>query len=246
MKTLARMALLLVVISALSACHADMLYRIDIHANKTATLTTRATLDDAIYQALLGSGGADPFGLIADHKAGWQVAQRELPDGRHLIVETRTVPGADIAKTLAEVLTGASGGTEAAGVPRVEIAERRQFFSNSLSVHTVIPAILALVQNKSSETPSSAMDDSILESVVAAHFQLRAPGKLVNTNGTLLKNGYVQWDLNWNAPTPIAYVVDVPAVANISMTIVAAFLLLAAALVFIFRKRQPTTSHGNA
>lgn len=244
MKTLARMALLLVVISALSACHADILYRLDIHANKTATLTLRENFDGELYQAALGSGGTDPFGLIAIHKAGWQVAQRDLPEGGHSIELTRTVPIADIAKALTAVMTSGPSGTGAVVVPRVEIAERRHFFSNTFSVNTVLPAMLA--HKNSSETPFSAMNDSLAASVMALHFQLRAPGKLVNTNGTLLKNGYVQWDLNPNAPTPIAYVVDVPAVANISMTIVAAFLLLAAALVFIFRKRQPTTPHANA
>ncbi len=231
MKTFARIALFLVSLSVLSACHADILYRLDVHSNNTTTLTLRETFDGALYQMALGTGNADPFGLQSARKAGWSVSQRNLPNGGHVIELHRLVPTAAIPKAFAEVAqnTPSTGPIE---TPQVEIAKHSAFFSDTYSVHAVLPAMIP--HGGASQSPFSSMDTAMEASMLGLYFQLRAPGAVVETNGARLKNGYVQWHLNPNAPTPISYVVKAPAVENITKTIVAIVPIILAFIVSIF------------
>ncbi len=235
MKALARAVLFLVSISLLSACHADILYRLDVHSNNTTTLTLRETFDSALYQMALGIGKTDPFGLDDARKAGWSVSQRRLPNGSHVIELRRLIPTAALSNAFAEVVQHMPG-TGPIGAPNVEIAKRANFFSDTYSVHAVLPAMIA--NGRSSKTPFSSMGTAIGESMLGLYFQLRAPGAIMETNGARLKNGYVQWRLNPNAPTPISYVVKAPAVENITGAIIAIILVLIASIAFLIKRRR--------
>lgn len=244
MKLFPRLIFLLISITMLSACHADILYRLDIHANKTATVTLHESLDGELYQMVVGSGGADPLGIIAARKAGWTVSQHTLPDGGRVIELTDIVPVAKVSNILAEVLQSAGGSVGRGKMPALGLVEHRGLFFNDFSLRTAIPGIIS--KSASSNTSFSSMGQAMAASVMSLRFQLRAPGTVIKTNGTPLKNGYVQWDLNPNEPTPISYVVEVPAVKHILSIVVTALLVLVGAFAFVLRKRRLAVPHVQA
>lgn len=235
MKTLARIAVFLISISVLTACNADILYRLDIHTNNTATMTFRETFDSELYQLALESGSSDPFGIDAARKSGWKISQRDLPGGKHRIELQRVVPIAEVSNAFNGIVQKAVG-TAPNASPKIAIAKHSSFFFNTYAVHMLLPPMLA--DGGSSQAPIARLGETITASIIALHFQLRAPGAVVATNGTQLSNGYVQWDLRPNAPTPISYIVKVPAVTNIVGALVVAFLAIVAAMFFLITWRR--------
>lgn len=60
---------------ALTGCHADITYKIDVHPNNTATVAMREVLDDQLYNIVVNqSQSSDPFNAAAARQNGWTVA----------------------------------------------------------------------------------------------------------------------------------------------------------------------------
>ena len=217
-----RSILFLAAAVALSSCHANVLYRIDIHSDKIATITLHETLDSQLYALVSSSGGSDPFGLATARKQGWNISQRATPGGGVAIGLQRNIPVALLSKVISSSLSPVDPRSGGIAMPKISIATHRSFLSNRLAVHAVFPAFIG----KKRSTMDS-VGASMAASLISIRLQLRAPGKIVSTNGAALANGFVQWTISPLRPTPIVYVVDAPNVADeIVLLLVGAALLV--------------------
>jgi hypothetical protein len=75
---------------------------------------------------------------------------------------------------------------------------------NTDQIRVVIPASIRADAN------GSGMGSAMASSIVALHFELRAPGKLVYTNGYITPGGFVRWDIPLTRPTIVRYDTQVP------------------------------------
>jgi hypothetical protein len=85
----------------LTGCHADITYRLDFHADQTASVTMREKLDDQFFNmAVHEAKGGDPFGLEAAKSHGWSVDKVVDSEDNHVITMTRTLPVNDFQQAL--------------------------------------------------------------------------------------------------------------------------------------------------
>ncbi|MDH2909058.1 MAG: hypothetical protein HKL92_00480 [Candidatus Eremiobacteraeota bacterium] len=220
-------------IVALSSCHANVLYRIDIHPDNIATITLHETFDSELYALASSSGGSDPFGLVLARKQGWNISQHATSGGGMSIVLNRNVPVAQISSAISGSLSPADPGSARLSMPKMSITSRHAFFSNRVAVHAVFPAVI-----RKHHSAMDAVGASMAASLISIQLQLRAPGKIVSTNGAALANGFVQWTISPIRPTPIVYVVEVPNVANVIILLLAGVALLVVVGFAVARQRR--------
>ena len=216
----------------LTACHADVTFQFDVHRNGTVTATTRDVLDDQLYQLGFNQNtGTDPLGISRLQQQGWAVSRAVDNDGNHVITMSKVLRRQELSSPSAAVaLRGA-----APPFSSLNISRSPAFFVERDSLSATVPALLSLALSTVNRHYSSFATD-MLGSVVALHFELRAPGKVLATNGAAAPNGFTRWDLNLQSPTRILYSVRIVRIDRIVLVVLVLAALLASAFVARLRR----------
>ena len=238
---------LLLVLSGLvlSACHADVTYRIDLHSNGTATVAVLETVDEQLYQ-MAQSGGGDPFDVAGLTRRGWTVVKRGVDeDGNHLLEIARTVPFDSLSQVLnAIVPANARAQTGIRPAITLHVSRTHHVLSDVTTLRQTIPPIVA-PSSTDAQDPFAGMDEAMTASMLSMHLELRAPGTVVAGNGERTGSGYMRWPLNLSKPTKIVY--SVRAWSIMSIAAMVAVLLIAASIIAIvvvrlFSQRRTVSS----
>lgn len=209
----------------LAGCHADVTFLFDVHRNGSVTATTREVMDDQLYQLALNQNtGGDPLGIARLQQQGWAVARSVDENGNHIVTISKVLSRRDLNNpNAAPALRGAAP-------PFTSLAIDRSpgFFVERDSLSATVPPLLPFALSTLNR-PYSAFATDMLASIVALHFELRAPGKVLATNGQAAPNGYTRWDLSLQSPTKILYRVRIVRVDTI-LLLVLVFLLVGASV----------------
>lgn len=223
-----RFAMLLVVsVTFLTACHADVTFSFDVHGNGSALATTREVIDDQLYElASSQNTDGDPFGTERLQRQGWTVSRSSDDNGNHIITISKPLSRSEFkyANDGMPALRGAS-------LPfnSLELSRSPGLFVERDSLSATIPALLPWAQYVMNR-PYAGLASAIASSFVALHLELRTPGKVLATNGETTPDGFVRWDLNLQAPTTIQYSVQRVDSGRIIAAVIIALLILGAIL----------------
>jgi hypothetical protein len=216
-------ALLPAVVLLLTGCAADVTFAIDVHRNGSATATTREIMDDHLYRlALRQTVTGDPFGIETMQHEGWSISQTADANGNHVITMSKLLRREDLSSAggPAPALRGVFLPLSAA-----QISRSHGFFSEQDSLSATAPALLPFVQSQL-RPPYDDLASAMLSAAVALHFELRTPGKIVETNGERTPSGFVRWNLGLQAPTKITYTVRLIRYDRIALILLTAFIAL--------------------
>jgi hypothetical protein len=201
----------------LAGCHADVTLRFDVRGDGNALVTVYEIIDDQLYNlAVSESTNGDPFGMERMQHKGWAVSSASDNAGSHIIAMSRVISRADlqdISRT-APVLRGAS-------VPFGPIAFSRSsgLFYERDSLSATIPALLPLALSTIGKFYADAASP-IVASAVDLHLELRTPGKVLATNGKIMPDGFVRWNLDLQAPTKVQYTARMINITNALMALI--------------------------
>jgi hypothetical protein len=212
----------------LGGCAADVTFQIDVRSNGSAVATTREVVDDQLYRlAQRQTAMPDPFGIATMQHEGWSVATSSDANGNHIITLSKLLSRDDLNSL------GRTGQPTPAirglflPLSSVAISRSPGFFVETDSLSATAPALLPFVQSQL-RPPYDDLASAML-SAVALHFELRTPGRVLQTNGTAAPAGFTRWNLSLQAPTPMTYRVRVVYADRIALVIifgVAAIVLL--------------------
>lgn len=204
----------------LSACHADVTFQFDMHRNGSVTATTREILDDQLYQLANQNTGADPLGISRLQQQGWSVSRAADQNGNHIISISKVLGRRELSNpNAAMALRGA-----APPFSSLVISRSPGFFVEQDALSATIPALLPFAMSTLNR-PYSAFATDMLASVVALHFELRAPGRVLTTNGETTPSGFTRWDLSLQAPTKVFYSVRIVRIDEIVLSVLVAAVL---------------------
>jgi hypothetical protein len=225
----------------LTGCHADITYRLDVHSNNTVTVAIREKLDDQFYNmAVSQSKDGDPFGAEAAKKAGWEVSKSVNDDGDHVNLLTRTVP-LDSLKEALSTGPSANGVGAPIAIDPSSMTRTVGFLTDRSVLHVAIPAPMGKPETASTtRNPLGASASAMVSSIVSMHFELKTPGKVLDTNGDTTSDGAVRWNLNLQGPTDVQYTVET---TDLPHAILLATILLAVIVlgIVVMRHRKPKT-----
>jgi len=188
----------------LAGCRGDVTFRFDLRGDGTALATTTEAMDDQLYRlAMNQSINGDPFGIERLQREGWTVSRSVDESGNHIIAMRKLLTRDDL-NNVGSAAAALRGG--APPLSSIQFSRVPGFFVEQDSLAATVPALLpfalATVNRRYGDLASA-----ILGSVVAVHFELKAPGKILETNGETTPYGFVRWDLSFQAPTKILYTV---------------------------------------
>jgi hypothetical protein len=200
-----RLGTLVAVSALLTACHADVTFRFDVHGNGSALASTREVLDDQLYRlALSQNTDGDPFGTERLQRNGWAVARTSDASGNHVILISKLLTRAE--------LNPAGDTTPLRGAPlpfrSLVITRSPSVLVEQDSLSATIPALLPWAQYVLNK-PYAGLASAMISSVVALHLELRTPGRILGTNGEVAPTRFVRWDLALESPTTIRYTVRI-------------------------------------
>jgi len=220
----------------LGGCAADVTFQIDVRANGSALATTREIVDDDLYRmASRQSEMPDPFGVATMQREGWSVSTATDANGNHVITMSKLLSRNDLSS-----LSGPAPSVRGLFLPLTNVAISRSpgFFAETDFLSATAPALLPFVQSQL-RPPYDDLASAMLSSAVALHFELRTPGKVLQTNGAPAPGGFTRWNLSLQAPTSMIYRVRVIHVDRIALIIIFGV----AAVVLLFRvTRRPSRS----
>lgn len=205
----------------LTACHADVTFQFDMHRNGSVTATTREVLDDQLYQlALNQTTGGDVLGISRLQQQGWNVSRALDASGNHIVTISKVLAPRELSSpNAANALQGASPPFSSLAISRSP-----GFFVEQDSLSATVPALLPFAMSTLNRSYSAFATD-MLASVVALHFELRAPGRVLATNGETAPGGFTRWDLSLQSPTKILYSVRIVRIDEIALLVVVAGVL---------------------
>jgi hypothetical protein len=187
----------------LTGCHADVTTRVEVSANGTALVTTNEIIDDQLYKlALSQNTNGDPFGALQMQREGWMVSGASDNDGNHTITISRLFAGSDL-KDLSSGMTVLGGRMLPLGAVQFSRSPSGVFFEQD-SLSARIPALLPLASSTISRFYSGVALE-LVAPIVSVHLELKTPGTISATNGEVMPDGFVRWDLNLQEPTTIQY-----------------------------------------
>lgn len=221
-----RFALLVAAGVLLTACHADIAYKFDVHSAKLVTVTVHESIDDQLYaMARSQSTNNDPFGMDAAQRAGWAISRTVDDEGNHVLDATKTLGVADLAalKYSGSPMPGPGG--KSLDINPTRFTTTRGLFIDTHTMNVTVPPIMPPSQTDSSN-PFAAEGTAVVASMIGLHLELRTPWTLVSTNGEKLPDGFVRWNLAFQSPTDLVYTVKTPDVPHIAVAIAAAVVLL--------------------
>lgn len=218
-------ALSIAPLAFLAACHADVTFRADLHRDGTALLSAREILDDELYAlAFSQETRGDPFGVRRLQREGWTLTSVSDARGNHIITLSKQVDARDLGgrDAVAPVLRGTP---LRYGAIRFARAPGLLFEQDSLAA--TIPPLLPLALSRMNGLYAGAAS-SLAASVVSAHLELKAPGRVTATNGTMMPDGAVRWDLDLQGPTEVRYSVRMVNLGHVAAAVVAVSILILA------------------
>ena len=198
------------------------------------TVSLKERIDDQFYALATSQGGSDTFGFDSAKQAGWTVGKSVDDSGNHLIALTKTMPIDDIGSGSGMPQFG--GGKGLAFDPRA-LQIRPGLLVDTAKLVATLPAPMPQATN-SAANPYAAAGSALIPSVIGVHLELKAPGKVLETNGEATSDGATRWDVNLQKPTAIRYVVQTIDILHVAALLVIAAVIAAVAVVVI-RKRAP-------
>jgi hypothetical protein len=204
---LARRILLCLLVIApvflLTGCHADVTTRVEVRGDGTALVTTKEIIDDQLYKlALSQNTNGDPFGAEQMQRKGWTVSSASGNDGNHVITISRLFGGSDL-KDFSSATPVLTGGVLPLG--QVHFSRSSSgLFSERDSLSATIPALLPLASSTISRF-YAGVALALVAPVVTAYLEVKTPGTISATNGEIMPDGFVRWNLNLQEPTTIQY-----------------------------------------
>jgi hypothetical protein len=240
-----RVLCLLSLALTLTGCKANITYRFDLHPDSTVTVAINEKVDDQFFNlARSQSKDGDPFGLDAAKRSGWIVARSVTDDGDRLNSMTRTVALSALKDSLGN--GSASPGMISAPLTSFNpaaVSTTVGLITDKSVVNATFPALMPK-SGTDSENAYAGAAAAMVSSIISMHLELKAPGKIIYTNGDMTPDGAVRWNLNLQSPTSIEYTVQS---VNIPHIIIGIAALMAAALIFFFaRRRAKRTTTLNA
>ena len=221
----------------LTACHADVTYRFDVHQNGTVTVTNRMVVDDQLYtMALSQSHNSDPFGTDASQRNGWDVTKTTDENSNHIVTMLKTMPLSDLKANAASVAMPGPGG-KSLPFNMDALTTTPGLFTDRQSINTSIPA-LAPANAASASNPYAGAAGGMLASIVALHLVLGGPGRVVSTNGETLPDGAVRWTLGFQDPTRIQYTLETTDYLHVIIAVFVVLALLIVAAVVVMRRKS--------
>ncbi|HLY02186.1 MAG TPA: hypothetical protein VKR56_06770 [Candidatus Cybelea sp.] len=220
----------------LAGCHADVTFRIDVKTNGTALITTTEVIDKQFYEAALSqSGNGDPFGVERLRRKGWLVSEdTDMRDGTRTITLTKSVSRDDLTD-LMHTSPATPRGLPALGP--VSFTRSPGLFFDRVSVSAVIPPLLTLASPEIGQF-YSGVASLFAASAVAAHLELKTPGKLLATNGLLTPDGFVRWDLALQQSTDVEYSAKVLDFRHVLLAMIASLIVGAAVALRLNPRRR--------
>ncbi len=225
----------------LGGCAADVTFQIDVRRDGSAVATTREVIDDDLYRmAQRQTAMPDPFGIGTMQHEGWSVATSVDASGNHLVTMSKSLSREDFNS-----LGGTGQATPALRglflpLSSVSVSRSPGFFVETDSLSATAPALLPFVQSQL-RPPYDELASAMLNAV-ALHFELRTPGRVLQTNGAAAPGGFTRWNLSLQAPTPMTYRVRVVYADRIALVII--FGVAAIALVYRIAIRRAQGDTG--
>jgi hypothetical protein len=218
-----------VMLPFLAGCHADVTFQFDLHRNGSALATTREVMDDQLYQlALNQNAGSDPFGIERLQRDGWSVTRALDQNGNHIVTISKLLSRRELSNpNAATALRGAAPPFTSLQISRVP-----GFFVERDSLSATVPALLPFALSTLNR-PSAAFATEMLASVVALHLELRAPGRVLATNGEATPAGFTRWDLSLGSPTNISYSVRIVRIDEIFLLVLVVLAMAALGYVVV-------------
>jgi hypothetical protein len=160
-------------------------------------------------------------------REGWSVATSSDANGNHVITLSKLLSRDDL-----NGLSGPSPSVRGLFLPLTNVSITRSpgFFVESDALAATAPALLPFVQSEL-RPPYDDLASAMLSSAVALHFELRTPGRVLQTNGAPAPGGFTRWNLSLDTPTPMIYRVRVVHADRIALVIIFG----AAAIVLLWR-----------
>jgi hypothetical protein len=218
-----RLCLLSVILlPLLVGCHADVTVRFDIRGDGAALVTTKEIIDDELYKlALSQDASGDPFHLDTMRHAGWLVLS-DIDGNRSHVFTISKLINRNERKGLNRATPILGDMSRPLGIIEVSRAPGLFFERDSLSA-TIAP-LLPLVSSTFGRF-YVGVASGLLNSVLTVHLEMKTPGKILATNGTILPDGAVRWDLNLEEPTTIDYSARVINFNHLALAILIALVL---------------------
>jgi len=216
----------------LTGCAADVTFQIDVRRNGSALATTREVVDDELYRmASRQTAMADPFGISTMQHEGWSVSMATDANGNHVVTMSKLLSRNDLNS-----LSGPTPALRGLFLPLTSVAISRSpgFFVETDSLSATAPALLPFVQSQLTP-PYNDLASAMLSSAVALHFELRTPGRVLQTNGVPAPGGFTRWNLSLESPTPMVYRVRVVYADRIALVVIFGVL----AIVLLARYARP-------
>lgn len=232
----ARGAGFVIVLLALSACHADITERLDFRPDGGGTITVREATDEQFTQ-IAHSQSPDPFSLDEARKNGWDVEQTLADNGDHVVTLRHSFASGDA--------NGAFHGTglgQKTALRGVDIQESSNPFSTTVRLRTTIPRLLP--ENRSGN-PWASAGAGMVASIVSVHLVISVPARIDDTNGELATDGSVHWNVSLTDPTTIAMTVTYLNAVNVALALAGVVIVVAVGIgLFLRRAGRPTSSRG--
>jgi hypothetical protein len=219
-KRLCLLAVLL--LPLLAGCHADVTVRFDVHRDGTALVTTKEVIDDELYRLALSlDASGDPFHIDTMRREGWLVVRDIDENRRHVFTISKLIDRNEYKNlNRATPLLG----DMARPLGTIEVSRSPGLFFERDSLSATIAPLLPLVSSTFSRL-YAGVASGLLNSVLTAHLEMKTPGRVFATNGEILPDGAVRWDLNLEEPTTIEYSARVINFYHVALAIIIALVL---------------------
>jgi hypothetical protein len=186
-----------------TGCHADVTTRVEVRGDGTALVTTKEIIDDQLYKlALSQNTNGDPFGAEQMQRKGWTVSSASGNDGNHTITISRLFGGSDL-KGFSSDTPVLAGRVLPLGQVHFSRSSSGLFFERD-SVSATIPALLPLASSTISRF-YAGVALALVAPVVTVYLEVKTPGTISATNGEIMPDGFVRWNLSLQEPTTIQY-----------------------------------------
>lgn len=221
----------------LVACHADATVRLDLRGDGTTLVRTKEVIDDDLYKlALSEDASGDPFYTERMRRDGWLI-QTSVDGKRNRVITMSKVVGGNQFEELNHESPMVRGISQSLGSFRVSRAPGLLFERDSLSA-TIAP-VMPLISSAYGRF-LAGIASQVLGSVLALHLEVKTPGTLLATNGQILPDGAVRWDLNLTEPTTVWYSARMVNIYHVAVGILVTLLLGFAISAARFRSRLRT------
>jgi hypothetical protein len=114
----------------------------------------------------------------------------------------------------------------------LQLSRAPGIFVEQDSLSATVPALLPFAMSTLNR-PYEAFATDMLGSVVSLHPELRAPGKVLATNGEATPSGFTRWDLSLQSPTRILYSVRIVRIDDIFLLVLVLVAMLTLGVVVV-------------